>query len=401
MLTRRGWTLLGVALGLLVGGRLLGVIELYVVGASAASLVVVAAMLVALARLRLEVSREIHPPRVHAGSASRVAVRVRNRARRRTPVLRLDDAVTRTRGVRLLLGPLRPGQTASASYQLPTERRGLVEVGPLEVVLADPFGIAESRMRGAGVAELTVFPRITQVSPPPHTTGDDPHAGAEHPNALGRSGDDFYALRNYVQGDDLRRVHWKATARHDELMVRQDELPWQGRATVLVDLRRAANTPESLELVISAAASIVHACWTRQDLVRLVSTDGTDLGFAAGHAQVDAIMEHLATAEAVVEGAFRATVERLARSTIGGALVAIVSDLSPGELSAIARLRSRFAWIAVVKFEPSSWDPHAPDEAAGHHRLVQVTRSRPFGIAWEEAARPLRAPDRSPFAGVR
>ncbi len=69
------------------------------------------------------------------------------------------------------------------------------------------------------------------------TTGNDPLAGAEHPNALGRGGEDFYALRHYVVGDDLRRVHWPSTARHDELMVRQDELPWQGRATVLVDVR--------------------------------------------------------------------------------------------------------------------------------------------------------------------
>lgn len=392
MLTRRGWTLLVMAFGLLVGGRILGVVEFYVMGTAAASLVVTSATAVALTRVRLEVSRQVHPPRVHAGSSSRSEVRIRNRAHHRTPVLRIEDAVTRTRGARLLLGPLRGGRTASASYELPTDRRGLVEVGPLEVVLADPFGMTESRMRGAGVAELTVFPRIARVSPPPHTTGDDPHAGAEHPNALGRSGDDFYALRNYVLGDDLRRVHWKATARHDELMVRQDELPWQGRATLLVDLRRTTNTPESLELVISAAASVLHACWMRQDLVRLVSTDGIDLGFAAGHAHVDSIMEHLATAEAVLEGAFRATVDRLSTSTIGGALIALVSDLSEAELTAITQLRSRFAWIAVVKFEPSSFDPSAPDEGrSGDPLLVEVTRSRPFTDAWEDAVTPTRA----------
>ena len=102
------------------------------------------------------------------------------------------------------------------------------------------------------------------------TTGNDPLAGAEHPNSLGRGGEDFYALREYVVGDDLRRVHWPSTARHDDLMVRQDELPWQGRATVLVDVRASTNTAESLELVISAAASIVASSARRQDLVRLV-----------------------------------------------------------------------------------------------------------------------------------
>ena len=79
------------------------------------------------------------------------------------------------------------------------------------------------------------------IRPLPQTHGRDPHAGAEHPNAVARSGEDFYALRPYVVGDDLRRVHWPSTARHDELMVRQDELPWQGRATVLLDVRRGAH----------------------------------------------------------------------------------------------------------------------------------------------------------------
>ena len=73
----------------------------------------------------------------------------------------------------------------------------------------------------------------------PHSVGrDDPHAGADHPNVLGQGGEDFYTLREYVVGDDLRRVHWASTARRGELMVRQDEVPWQGRATVLLDARR-------------------------------------------------------------------------------------------------------------------------------------------------------------------
>jgi len=54
---------------------------------------------------------------------------------------------------------------------------------------------------------------------------------------VGRVGDDFYALRPYVVGDDMRKVHWPSTARRDELMVRQDELPWQGRVTIPQPLR--------------------------------------------------------------------------------------------------------------------------------------------------------------------
>ena len=68
---------------------------------------------------------------------------------------------------------------------------------------------------------------------------------APTPERLGRSGDEFYSLRPYVVGDDLRRVHWPSTARRDELIVRQDERHWQGRTTVLLDVRRAVHTPTS------------------------------------------------------------------------------------------------------------------------------------------------------------
>lgn len=396
MLTRRGWLLTLTSVLLVLVGRLLGVLELFVAGAAAGVLVIVTALTVHLTRLRLEVTRDVHPPRVHAGSPSRVDIVVRNLGRRRTPVLRLEDQVTGTRGAELLLSPLDPGATSRAAYRLPTAQRGLLEIGPLDVLLGDPFGLTEVRLRGAEITELTVLPHIDQVSPVPHTRADDPHAGADHPNALGRSGEDFYALRRYVVGDDLRRVHWRATARHDDLMVRQDELPWQGRATILVDVRRATTTPESLELTVSAAASIAHACWRRQDLVRLVSTDGADSGFAAGHAQVDAVMEHLATVEAAPEGAFRASVERLARSSVGGALVAVVSEIGTAELDALLGLGTRFGWLVIVRFEPSSWDPSATDDAARPvPRVARVTRDQSFPSIWEPvASRHRRAPQR-------
>ena len=196
------------------------------------------------------------------------------------------------------------------------------------------------------------------------TTGNDPLAGAEHPNSLGRGGEDFYALREYVVGDDLRRVHWPSTARHDDLMVRQDELPWQGRATVLVDVRASTNTADSLELVISAAASIVASSARRQDLVRLVSTDGADSGFAAGHAHIEAIMEHLASVEATNEAAFQRVLDRLARGAPGGALVVVVALVGQAELERLARLRPRFGSLSIVQFDRSSWDPSAPPTAS-------------------------------------
>jgi uncharacterized protein (DUF58 family) len=332
---------------------------------------------------------------VHAGSPSRVDLRVRNRGTRPTPVLGLRDAVSRTRGAHLIVGPLEPGTSVRAAYRLPTDRRGIIQIGPLEVERTDPFGIATRTTPASGVSELTIFPHIDEIGPIPQTTGNDPMAGADHPNALGRSGEDFYALRRYVVGDDLRRVHWPSTARHDELMVRQDELPWQARATLMVDVRATTNSPESLELVVSAAASIVNACGRRQDLLRMVTTDGIDTGFAAGHGHVDSIMEHLASVEASPDPSFHRVVDRLARSSTGGALVVVVAGMPPDELDQVARLRNRFGSLLIVQFDRSAWDPSAtPTPPAPRlDRVLQVGAGASFPEVWNAAVRP-RHPER-------
>ncbi len=391
MLTRQGRVTLLLAIGLFIAGRLFGAMEFYVFGTILSALLLVTALGVTLTKIRIDVSRELHPPRVHAGTPSRVEVRVENRGTSRSPLLSLHDAVSGTRGARLLVGPLARGESARAAYRLPTERRGILTIGPLDIELSDPFGLARLAMTASGASELTVYPRIDDIDPLPLTTGNDPLAGAEHPNSLGRGGEDFYALRDYVIGDDLRRVHWPSTARHDDLMVRQDELPWQGRATVLVDVRSGTNTAESLELVISAAASIVASSDRRQDLIRLISTDGADSGFAAGHAHVEAIMEHLASIEATNEAAFQRVLDRLARGAPGGALVVIVALVSEAEIERLARLRPRFGSLTIVQFDRSCWDPNAtPEPIASRKGIMRITGAAPFAATWNRLVRPTR-----------
>jgi uncharacterized protein (DUF58 family) len=389
VLTRQGWLVIAGAAALTVSGRVFGILELFVLGGAAGALVAFSVAFVTATRLRLGVARTIAPPRVYAGNPSRVELSVRNDAARNTPVLRLFDPVTGTRGAELLVGPLGPSAVAHAAYRLPTDHRGIVSVGPLEVIVSDPFGLAATSAYAAPRSELTVFPRIDGIAPVPQTSGYDPHAGAEHPSALGRTGEDFYALREYVMGDDLRRVHWPSTARRDELMVRQDELPWQGRVTVLLDVRRAAHSPESLELAVSATASIVTACWKRRDLVRLATTDGVDFGFAAGTAHVEAIMEHLAVVSACSGGTLRGMVESLSATTTSGSLVVVAGGIADAELAMLTSQRGRFGSVTVVLIERSAWDPGAPLSLAASVRgVVRVDRDQPFATAWNRAMHP-------------
>jgi uncharacterized protein (DUF58 family) len=170
-------------------------------------------------------------------------------------------------------------------------------------------------------------------------------------------------------------------------MVRQDELPWQGRVTVLLDVRRSGHTTESLELAVSAAASVVSASWKRRDLVRLITTDGTDLGFAAGTAHAEAIMEFLATVAATSGGTLRGTVDALSVTGHGGGVVAVVGTVADNELTALARLRGQVGSVTIVQFHRSCWDADVASEQGGlvAPGLIRVTRDRRFPEAWNGA----------------
>ncbi|MFN0089082.1 MAG: DUF58 domain-containing protein [Acidimicrobiales bacterium] len=384
MLTREGWLVAGGAAALIALGRLLGVLELFVVGAAAALLLVGAVLFVSLSRLSLSVSRRLHPPRVHAGDLSRVELRIANSGGRRSPVLRLRDAVTGTRGANLLLGPLGGGGQVRAAYQLPTERRGVITIGPLEVMVSDPFGLAQRVVSTAGTSELTVYPRLHDIGPLPMASGADPQSSSRLPNVMGRSGEDFYTLRSYVVGDDLRKVHWPSTARFDELMVRQTEQPWQGRTTVVLDVRRTSHTPASFELAVSAAASIALVQWRRGDQVRLVTTAGADSGFGSAHEHLDAIMAHLALLALASDASIQRTLGALAHAAAGGALVLVVGAVADSDLQRLTAMQRVYPSLTTVLFEPSATDPKAIDLAApsAPGRLVRVTGEEAFPEAW-------------------
>jgi uncharacterized protein (DUF58 family) len=374
---------------LVTAGRLLGMQALYVFGAGGGALVALAAWSIRFPRPRIEVHRELHPPRVYAGTESRVDVVVRNTGTRRTPVLNLRDPFDQgRRQARFLVAPLEPAETARAAYRLPTERRGVFSVGPLEAGVTEPYGLASRTSVVAPSSELTVYPRVDAIAGLPHARGDDPLAGAEHPTAVALSGEDFYALRAYEVGDDLRRVHWPSTARLDELMIRQNEMPWQARVTVLVDVRRRVHRGESLELAVSAAASVVAACWQRRSLVRLVTSDAVDSGFGAGHVHLDAIMEKLATVTASPANRLTDVLGSLSRAGNAGSLVAILTAEAAGaELERVARLRWRFGSVTVVLFERSAYEPtmigaearRMPPHAGA---LVRVDHPGSFATAW-------------------
>ena len=387
LLTRRGWGVLGGSIALGLAGQALGVVELYVLAAGGVGLVMACAGFVLTRGLDVEASRHLRPPHVYAGDSSRVDLSVRNPTRRRTPVVTLTDALAGgPRQATLLLPPLEPGQAEEARYRLPAERRGVFSVGPLVAERTDAFGLARRTTEVAPVADLTVYPRVDAVQPLPDSPGSDRHLNAPRA-AFGVAGEDFYALRAYEVGDDLRRVHWPSTARRDELMIRQNEMPWQGRATVVLDTRGRFHTDSSFEAAVSAAASILAACWQRRSMVRLVTTDGFDSGFGTGVAHLEVLLSRLALVEP--SGADTLATLGVGQSGAGrsgdGAVAAITTAaVPPADLAVLGRLGWKPSLVTLVVFDGARRHPESNRwPSVGH--VVQVGARQAFAPAWDRA----------------
>lgn len=388
LVTRQGQYVTAASALAIVSARLFGSIELFVLGVIGLILVLGAIVWVRMRRLRLDVSRTFTPPRVHAGGASEVSLTVTNRSRNVTPVVRVHDPVSGTRGANLLVAPLATDAPARAAYRLPTNRRGVIEIGPMEVQITDPFGLAQATIPAAGATRLTVYPPVHRLAGLPSTGGADPHSGFEHHRTLSRGGEDFYSLRPYVAGDDLRRVHWASTARHDELLVRQDELPWQGRMTVVLDNTAGRLDDDDLDLATSIAASILSTAHTKGNLVRLVLAGGGDSDFVSGNAQFDSLLESLATVELDTSASLRRAVDRAATNARRGGVVAVTGELEASGHAHLQRLSRSFGSVCSVIVDRSATDPDAPlPRPMASRRMLRVTRDAPFPAVWNNAMR--------------
>lgn len=386
MPTRMGWLVSLFGAGLFVVGRILGLLELYVLGALVIALVLVSLIRLRSRPIRLDISRAVDPKRVPAGAPARVELQLRNLGRSRTPVLRLQDAVSGTKGARLLVPPIGVAETAAAAYRLPTDRRGVIGIGPLAIDVVDPFGLVRQRLEAAPRTDLIVHPVVHPITALPQPDGTDPNTGADLTAPVSVSGDEFHALRPYVSGDDLRRIHWPSSARHDQLLVRQDERPRQGRITVLLDTRQPNCTDPSLDITASVAASVLLAAQRRRELTRLITTDGVDSGFGAGSVHTDALLRALAVVTPGRPGslldAIDATLSRSGRS----AVVIVSSGLAEHDRGAVRLARRRAGACSLVVVDRSAWDPAAADpglEPRPTH--ITVSARHPFPAAWEYA----------------
>jgi len=384
-LTNRGWSLCGAAAALLVAARVLGVEELAMLAAAAFLVVAVALVRVRRYRLRISAERMLHPARAEAGAAARADLVVMNLGTKNTPVLAATDSFDGGRRVaRFLVPPLAPGETADAAYRLPTTRRGIYTIGPLTLSVHDPFGVVQTNLTLAGEDRFVVYPRVDEVLPLPGAASREARMGSMQASRV-PVGLDFFGLREYEVGDDLRRVHWRSTARTGELMLRQDEMPWESRTTILLDTRPSTHHGDSFERAVEIAASLATAMCRGRRQVRFMTSGGVDIRSSGGD-RYPQIMEYLAGASVESYVRWDQVMEGLRRAG-DGPLAAIVANTDRSDLAALGALRPRLGLVLVVAIRPSAYGAVdvGPVPSAPGALVVPVAADSPFRSAWNQA----------------
>jgi uncharacterized protein (DUF58 family) len=370
-LTTRGRCLLAGGAATAVCAVVLDERDLLRVGVFVALLPLLALLLAARTRRIVRVERELDPARVPVDAEVSVVLQLQGGAL--LGALSLVDAAPDAAGPqadappRFTVHRLSSRGTATLTYPLRPVLRGVHRVGPATGTAGDPLGLAEFERELAGADRLLVLPRVVPLRglPPAIGTGEGtPGAALAH---QGQGASDVL-IRPYRQGDEMRRVHWRSSARHDELMVRLEERPWRGGMTLLLDRRDAAHrgrgADSSLEFAVSLAASIGVHLLERGEPCTLVTEDGTPLVPAGTSGGRDPMLDALAALRPSARTDLTGP-----DLTTGTDVLAVLGALGPGQVEALLARSSGIGHAVLL--DTTTWDPASTSargrgSAAGH-----------------------------------
>ncbi|MFD9501587.1 DUF58 domain-containing protein [Streptomyces sp. NPDC060035] len=418
-LTTRGRSFLAAGVAAAVCAYVLGQGDLLRVGLLLAVLPLVCVTVLHRTHYRVAGSRRLSPSRVPTGSEARVHLRMDNLSRLPTGLLMLQDRVPYVLGPRprFVLDRVEAGGKREVSYRVRSDLRGRYPLGPLQLRLSDPFGMCELTRSFSAYDTLVVIPR-TETLPTLKLAGEASGYGDGRQRSLALAGEDDIIPRGYRHGDDMRRVHWRSTARYGELMVRREEQPQRARCTVLLDTRRiayrGAGPDSAFEWAVSAAASVLVHMLERGFAVRLLTDNGSAVpgegsdGFAGstpGSADSAGLMMDTLAVVDHSDGGGLSRAYAVLRGGNEGLLLGFFGDLDEEQAAVAARMRQRSGAAVAFVLDSSDWmrggdrDDVSPAPAEGRLRLlreagwtaVAVPPGVEFARLWQQAGSPQSA----------
>ncbi|RLT01460.1 MAG: DUF3488 domain-containing protein [Planctomycetota bacterium] len=210
---------------------------------------------------RVKVSRHL-PVSVAAGTLFSVEIRLQNGKKLLSSrLVEVRDVIqglkVRDEG-KVVFVCVAPGQQRSAHYDISISRRGLYQFGPIRLSSRFPLGIGERGHVVSADDEVIVHPKIGRLLAAwTRRECEFAESGARSNARIGLYDDEFHGIREYRSGDNPRAIHWRSSARHGQIMVRQHEQHREADLIVLLDLHSSQGFSEPLqERAISLAATI-------------------------------------------------------------------------------------------------------------------------------------------------
>lgn len=379
-LDRRGLALVIIGFILVIAAYSVPRSELLYAGSLLIGLPLLAFAFLRFRRRSWGVARRFSPPIAEAGAPVAVSVEVRNLASTRTGESAWRDewpwAPHGTPSARLAplqrnRGLLGASGATTVDYVLQPPMRGIFDIGPLVVEVSDPFVLARGEIVVGGTQKLVVTPCVVVLPIAGQSiAADDGSARALQRRNIG-GGDDLMT-REYRHGDPLRRVHWKATARQGELMVRLEEQRSHAQARIVLDTRRAgyhdavprsADEPESdsFEWAVAFTASLSFHLQRIGFTVELIETGDRQITVPD---HPEEFLESLA-AVSLVDGPPRRMVVSLPNQGSLGSIFAVVADAEAHTVERLIAQRPQFDSAIAFVVNPHSDLVIAPLRAAG------------------------------------
>lgn len=399
-LTLRGRAFVAAGVTAIVCAVLLGEPSLSRVGVLVLALPLVTALFIGRSRYRLALVRTVTPQLVSAGQPARVQLSLTNEGRTPSGVLLLEDQLPYVLGTRprFVLEGIGQGWRRHVTYQVRSDVRGKFDIGPMTVRVVDPFGLVELARAFQTTVPLTVTPRTVPLSSIP-LGGAWTGSGDNRPRAFATGSAEDVTVREYRRGDDLRRVHWRSSARVGELMVRREEQPWQSRATLFLDHRlrshRGQGIASSLEAAVSVAASIAVHLSHRGFAVRLVTAAGEDPSnvwhLRDSELNTAPLLEALAVLAPTQDP--RLDTRWLTEHGGGGLLVAVLGGVENPDTPVLRRMQSHAGSALAIALDVDAWVSGGGNGGAAGVLTQQGWRAVPLGprdrleAAWDDLGR--------------